>query len=91
MEPSGRKFNDMELDHNNQPHNPLVSNMPCWSKKSYSISIFPPNKILKMLSPHLYGPLKHWSQMSLINNSFKFCVSWLFYFEFGFVLAKSIT
>jgi hypothetical protein len=24
MEPSGRKFNDMELDHNKQPHNPLV-------------------------------------------------------------------
>ena len=25
MEPSGRKFNDMELDHNHQPHNPIVN------------------------------------------------------------------
>ena len=25
MEPSGRKFNDMELDHNKQPHNPIVN------------------------------------------------------------------
>ena len=24
MEPSGRKFNDMELDYNKQPHNPMV-------------------------------------------------------------------
>lgn len=25
MEPSGRRFNDMELDHNHQPHNPMVN------------------------------------------------------------------
>ena len=25
MEPSGRKFNDMELDYNHQPHNPMVN------------------------------------------------------------------
>jgi len=25
MEPSGRKFNDMELDYNKQPHNPMVN------------------------------------------------------------------
>ena len=25
MEPSGRRYNDMELDHNNQPHNPFVT------------------------------------------------------------------
>ena len=44
MEPSGRKFNDMELDYNKQPHNPMVGNKSILHtfchRKMFAISFF---------------------------------------------------